>query len=174
VRRSVFKEIYARKRTPQQEYRPNQVRFCGTRSDTRVSDEAQYSVAFVWTLTFEYCSSYEVFGVKRGRSTMHNWIHKADLQPESGKNPDHVAVDETVIRLNDEQYWLYAAVDPENELLHTSLEPTTNTVIAQTFLTQCFWLTAHSRYTLRVTEWVTISAMKNMELEMLSNVSFER
>jgi len=64
----------------------------------------------------------EVFGVQRARSTVHNWVHKANLQPNSGKNPDHVAVDETVIRLNDERYWLYAAVDPEtNELLHTSL-----------------------------------------------------
>jgi len=79
----------------------------------------------------------EIFGVQRARSTIHNWIHKADLQPESGKNPDHVAVDETVIQLNDEQYWLYAAVDPQtNELLHTSLEPTTNTVIAQTLLAE--------------------------------------
>jgi len=39
-----------------------------------------------------------------------------------------------VIRLNDEQYWLYAAVDPEtNELLHTQLEPTTNKVVAHAF-----------------------------------------
>ena len=69
----------------------------------------------------------EVFGVQRVRSTVHKWVHTADLQPEAGKNPDHVVVDETVIQLNDEQYWLYAAVDPEtNELLHTSLEPTTN------------------------------------------------
>ena len=52
----------------------------------------------------------EVFGVQRARSTVHNWVHKADLQPESGKNPDHVAVDETVIQLNDEQYWLYAVI----------------------------------------------------------------
>ncbi len=79
----------------------------------------------------------EVFGVQRARSTVHNWVHKADLQSESGKNPDHVAVDETVIQLNNEQYWLYAAVDPEtNELLHTSLGPTTNTVIAQAFLAE--------------------------------------
>jgi transposase-like protein len=79
----------------------------------------------------------EVFGVQRARSTVHNWVHNADLQPDSGKNPDHVAVDETVIQLNDEKYWLYAAVDPEtNELLHTSLEPTTNTVIAQAFLAE--------------------------------------
>jgi len=79
----------------------------------------------------------EVFGVKRARSTVHNWVHKADLQPESGRSPDHIAVDETVIRLNDEQYWLYAAVDPEtNELLHTKLEPTTTKVLAHSFLTE--------------------------------------
>ena len=79
----------------------------------------------------------EIFGVKRARSTVHNWVHKADLQPRDGQSPDHVAVDETVIRLNDEQYWLYAAVDPAtNELLHTQLEPTTNSVLAQQFLAQ--------------------------------------
>ncbi|MCL9814006.1 IS6 family transposase [Natranaeroarchaeum aerophilus] len=78
----------------------------------------------------------ELFGVKRARSTVHNWVHKADLQPEDGQSPDHIAVDETVIRLNGQQYWLYAAVDPEtNELLHTQLEPTTTTVLAQSFLT---------------------------------------
>ena len=77
----------------------------------------------------------EIFGVQRARSTVHNWVHKTDLQPTGGHNPNHVAVDETVIQLNDEQYWLYAAVDPEtNELLHTQLEPTTNSVLAQQFL----------------------------------------
>ena len=76
----------------------------------------------------------EIFGVKRARSTVHNWVHKADLQPEEGRSPDHVAVDETVIRLNDGQYWLYAAVDPEtNELLHTKLEPTRTNAIAYSF-----------------------------------------
>ncbi|WP_138006491.1 IS6 family transposase [Halalkalirubrum salinum] len=79
----------------------------------------------------------EIFGVKRARSIVHNWVHKADLQPESGRSPDHIAVDETVIRLNDEQYWLYAAVDTEtNELLHTKLEPTTTKVLAHSFLTE--------------------------------------
>jgi transposase-like protein len=79
----------------------------------------------------------EIFGVKRARSTVHNWVHKADLQPQDGQRPDHVAVDETVIRFNDEQYWLYAAVDPEtNELLHTTLEPTTNTMMAHAFVAE--------------------------------------
>jgi Transposase and inactivated derivatives len=79
----------------------------------------------------------EVFGVQRVRSTVHNWVHKADLQPQDGRQPDHVAVDETVIQLNDEYYWLYAAVDPEtNELLHTTLEPTRTNVIAYVFFAE--------------------------------------
>ncbi|WP_323677925.1 IS6 family transposase [Halorubellus sp. PRR65] len=79
----------------------------------------------------------ELFGVDRVKSTVHNWVHKAELQPEDGHSPDHVAVDETVIRLNDEQYWLYAAVDPEtNELLHTKLEPTRTNVLAHAFFTE--------------------------------------
>jgi transposase-like protein len=79
----------------------------------------------------------ELFGVERVKSTVHNRVHKADLQPETGQSPDHVAVDETVIRLNDEQYWLYAAVDPEtSELLHTKLEPTRTNVLAHAFFTE--------------------------------------
>ena len=79
----------------------------------------------------------EVFGVERARSTLHNWVHKADLQPEPDRCPDRVAVDETVIRLNDEQYWLYAAVEPEtSELLHTKLAPTITKVLAHSFLTE--------------------------------------
>ena len=79
----------------------------------------------------------ELFGVNRARSTVHNWVHKADLRPESGRNPDHVAVDETVIQLNNKQYWLYAAIDPDtNELLHTTLDPTRMNVIAHAFFTE--------------------------------------
>ena len=79
----------------------------------------------------------EVFGVQRARSTVHNWVHKADLQPEDCQPPDHVSVNETVIQLNDEQYWLYAAVDTEtNKLLHTKLRPTTTKVFAHSFLTE--------------------------------------
>ncbi|PHQ39030.1 IS6 family transposase, partial [Halorubrum persicum] len=56
---------------------------------------------------------------------------EADLQPESGRSPNHVAIDKTVIQLEDEQYSLYAAVDPDsNDLLHTTLEATRTNVIA--------------------------------------------
>jgi transposase-like protein len=64
------------------------------------------------------------------------FIRSIDSAKLGGANPDHVAVDETVIQLNDEQYWLYAAFDPEtNEWLHIKLEPTTTTILAQSFLT---------------------------------------
>jgi putative transposase len=75
------------------------------------------------------------FGVQRARSTVHNWVQKADLQPEGGKSPNHVAVDETVIQLNDQRFWLYAAVDPDtNEFLHVRLFPTRTIVLTKQFL----------------------------------------
>ncbi len=79
----------------------------------------------------------EQFGVERCRSTVHNWVQKADLQPTDGKSPNHVAVDETVIQLNDQRYWLYAAADPEtNEFLHVKLYPTRTIVVTKQFLTE--------------------------------------
>jgi len=42
----------------------------------------------------------ESLGVERVRSTVHNRVYKVDLQPDDGMNPNQVAVDETVIRLN--------------------------------------------------------------------------
>ncbi|WP_436903637.1 IS6 family transposase [Halovenus halobia] len=74
-------------------------------------------------------------GVQRSRKAVHDWVQKADLQPTSGKTPNHVAVDETVIRINDQQYWLYAAADPDtNELLHLRLFSTTTTALTEIFL----------------------------------------
>lgn len=55
----------------------------------------------------------QMFGVEHSRSTVHNWVHKADLQPADGQSPDHIAIDETVIRIVDHQYWLYTAVNPK-------------------------------------------------------------
>jgi len=67
-------------------------------------------------------------GVQRSRKAIHEWVQKADLQPESGKSPNQIALDETVIRINDQQFWLYAAADPQsNELLHIRLFATTTT-----------------------------------------------
>jgi len=77
----------------------------------------------------------ESLGVERVRSTVHNWVHKADLQPDDDIAPNQVAVDETVIRLNDDLYWLYMAVDPDtNDVLHTKLQPTRNHYTAKDFM----------------------------------------
>lgn len=62
-------------------------------------------------------------------------MQKADLQPAGGANPNHVAVDETVIQLNDGRYWLYAAVDPDtNRLLQVELFSTGTTANTSMFL----------------------------------------
>ena len=64
----------------------------------------------------------ERLGVERSRTAIHNWVQKADLQPTGTHASNQIAVDETVIRLNGERHWLYAAVDPEtNDFLHSRL-----------------------------------------------------
>jgi len=77
----------------------------------------------------------EKFGAKRSRKAVHDWVQKAGLQPADDASPDHVALDETVIRINGQQFWLYAAVDPDtNKFLHIRLFTTTTTVLTQHFL----------------------------------------
>ena len=71
----------------------------------------------------------EKFGVKRSRKAIHDWVQKADLQSTDDANPDHFTFDETVIRINGQQFWLYAAVDPDtNKFLHVRLFTTTNRI----------------------------------------------
>ena len=77
----------------------------------------------------------ERFGVQRSRKAVHDWVQKANLQPVDGASPNHVALDETVIRVNDEQYWLYAAVDPDTKnFLHIRLFQTYKTALTEIFL----------------------------------------
>ena len=107
------------------------------RSITEIADETRTQLHLAGLSISDIVFIIDTFGVSRARSTVHIWIHKAELRPEAGRSPDHVAVDETVIRLNDEQYWLYAAVDPDtNELLHIALETTTNKGIAHAFFAE--------------------------------------
>ena len=77
----------------------------------------------------------EELGIERSRKAVHDWVQKADLQPTEGQSPNHIAIDETVIRVNDQQFWLYAAADPDaSKLLHLRLFPTTTTVLTKIFL----------------------------------------
>lgn len=77
----------------------------------------------------------EKLGINRARSTVHNWVQKSNLEPEGGRDPAKVALDETVVKVNGERYWLYGAVDPEtNIILHIRLFSTRNTVTTKIFL----------------------------------------
>ena len=83
----------------------------------------------------ETISVLERFGVDRCRSTVHNWVRKSDLQPANGAQPEQVAIDESAIQVNDQRYWLLAAVDPSsNRFLHVRLFPTRTTAITELFL----------------------------------------
>ena len=77
----------------------------------------------------------EKFGVERSRKAVHDWVQKTDLQPANDASPDHIALDEPVIRINGQQFWLCAAVDSDtNEFLHKRLYTTTTTALTQQFL----------------------------------------
>jgi len=77
----------------------------------------------------------EELGVKRSRKAVHDRVHKANLQPDDGRNPDHVAIDETVIQINNKKFWLYAAVDTQNnQMLHVRLFHSTTTIATEMFL----------------------------------------
>ena len=83
-------------------------------------------------------------GVQRSHVAIHDWVHKADLQPISTVTADQLAVDEKMIRLHGQEFWLYGAVDPQtNEILHVRLFPTANKQTTRWFLADL-----HRRYQL--------------------------
>jgi transposase-like protein len=83
-------------------------------------------------------------GVQRSHVAIHEWVHSADLQPISTVTADQLAVDEKMIRLHGQQFWLYGAVDPQtNEILHVSLFPTATKQTTRWFLDEL-----HRRYQL--------------------------
>ena len=93
-------------------------------------------------------------GVDRSQVAIHEWVHRADLQPISTVSADQLAVDEKVIRLHGQDFWLYGAVDPQtNEILHVSPFPT---VTEQT--TRWFLAEIHRRYQLDGAEFLVDDA----------------
>jgi transposase-like protein len=81
-------------------------------------------------------------------------VHKADLQPISTVTADQLAVDEKLIRINGDDYWLYGAVDPEtNKILQFRLSPTTTKQTTRWFLTEL-----HQRYQLNNVEFLVDDA----------------
>lgn len=49
-------------------------------------------------------SELEKFGVERSQKPVRDRVQKVDLQPASGASPDQVALDETVTRIDGQQY----------------------------------------------------------------------
>jgi transposase-like protein len=81
-------------------------------------------------------------------------VHKADLQPISTVTADQLAIDEKVIRVNGDDYWLYGAVDPEaSEILHFRLLPTMTKQTTRWFLAEL-----HRRYQLNNVEFLVDDA----------------
>ena len=87
-----------------------------------------------------------------------------------------------MIQLDEEYYWLYAAVDPEsNELPHTALEPTTNNAFARSFFAELrekhdvddavFLIDGSHSLKEFVTDTASISDTNAMEIGTASNVS---
>ena len=96
----------------------------------------------------------ELFGIDRSHVAIHNWVHKVDLQPISTVSEDQLAVDEKMIRLHGQKFWLYGAVDPyTNEILHVSLYPTANKQTTRWFLSEL-----HQRYQLNNVEFLVNNA----------------
>jgi putative transposase len=76
-------------------------------------------------------------GVQRSHVAVHNWVHKAELQPISTLSADQFAVDEKMIRLHGKEFRLSGAVDPKtNEIIALELYPTTTKVTTRWFLDQ--------------------------------------
>jgi transposase-like protein len=64
-------------------------------------------------------------GVQRSHVAIHEWVHKAGLQPISTVTADQLALVEKMIHLHGYQFWLYGTADPQtNEILHVSLRST--------------------------------------------------
>jgi len=62
-------------------------------------------------------------------------VQKADLEPRSGRDPAKFALEETVVKVNGEQIWFVAAVEPDtNVILHVRLYPSRNTALTKIFL----------------------------------------
>lgn len=62
---------------------------------------------------------FDNFGVKRPRKVVHDRVQRADLQPVEGRGPNQIAIQKTVIRIDDQQFWPCVSANPEaDEIRH--------------------------------------------------------
>ena len=112
-------------------------------------------------------------------------IQKADLQPANDAIPDRIALDETMIRIDGQQFWLYAAVDPEiNEFLCIRLCTTNTTALTEQFLRElcekhdvsdAVFLVDHAKHlAAALRNQVSDFSPSDMETGMLSNIYLKK
>jgi putative transposase len=60
-----------------------------------------------------------LLGVERSHQAIFQWVHRVadSVSDPPSAQPTRVAVDETAVKINGEQSWLYAAIDLETKLL---------------------------------------------------------
>ena len=79
----------------------------------------------------------EGLNVYRRRTAVHNRVQKADVQPAGGEISDRIAAGQKSILVNDEEHWLYAAVDPETDrIIHAGGFSRYSIPIRREFLTE--------------------------------------
>ena len=77
----------------------------------------------------------EKFGLDRTEKAVHDWVHKAGFEKATDSSPHQIALDESVIKIDGEQFWLYSATDPQtNEILLKRLYPTRTKALTERFL----------------------------------------
>jgi len=73
-------------------------------------------------------------GVQRSRKAILDWVQQANLQPEFSRSPNQIVLDEPVIRINDQQFWLYTTEDPAtNDPVHANPFSTATTALTEIF-----------------------------------------
>ena len=123
-------------------------------ADSQVGDSVGIRCHLAGMSTRDASQFLDELGVQRSRVAVYNWVHKADLQPVSTVSADQLAVDEKVIRINGDDYWLYDTVDPEtNEILQFRLFSTATKQTTRWFLTKL-----HRRYRLDNVEFLVDDA----------------
>lgn len=122
-------------------------------------------------------------GVYRSRTAIHDWVRKADLQPDSDVDQNQIAVNEKVILANGKRYRLYAAVDTgTNQFRNYRLFQTRKVQLAVLFLRELRKKQQFSDVTFLIDTATHLKTaldrislrhyVFSMEIETLSNVSF--
>ena len=80
-------------------YRVDRLAVCGAAADSQVGDSSERPMSSCRRVNEGASQFLDELGVQRSHVAIHNWVHKADLQPISTVSANQLAVDEKVIRV---------------------------------------------------------------------------